>query len=152
MLVQILAALLMFCLCVLIQGFVTDSIMRRSGNWARRMAGLFRKSWRPAMMLTVMLALLVPHALAIGLWALFYKFVAGGGEPVPMETALYFSASSWSTTSFGDVTLGADWRLVAVLQSATALLLYGWSAAFMVEIVSRLYRGNTPAAPQQKGS
>lgn len=151
MLVQILFALIMFCLCALLFGFTFDAVMRRSGNWAKRMAGVFRKSWRSAMMLQVLLAVAVPHFASIILWSLFYKFVAGGGEPVPFESALYFAATCWSTTSFGDITLGTDWRLIAVLESASALLFYGWTAAFLIEIVSRLYRGNNTAS-QQKGS
>ncbi len=38
---------------------------------------------------------------------------------------------------FGDVTLSADWRLLSGLTAANGFLTFGWSTAYMVELVRR---------------
>ena len=78
----------------------------------------------------------------IWLWALFYLRV--GALPA-LEEALYFSTSTFTTVGYGDVVLTGKWRLVSSFQAANGFILFGWSTAFIFEIMSRLYEGDKRA-------
>jgi hypothetical protein len=60
-----------------------------------------------------------------------------GGAVADFEPALYFSLVSFSTVGFGDITLGHEWRLLSGLTAAAGFLSFGWSTAYMVELVRR---------------
>jgi voltage-gated potassium channel len=55
-----------------------------------------------------------------------------------LETALFFSTSSFTTIGYGDVVLDRRWRLVAAIEGANGLLMFGWSTAFLISITSRV--------------
>ena len=59
-----------------------------------------------------------------------------------LEAALYFSAVSYTTLGFGDVVLEEPWRLLSGAAAANGLLLFGLSAAFMLEMVVKLRLGD----------
>ena len=44
-------------------------------------------------------------------------------------------------TGFGDVVLDEKWRLISSFQSANGFILFGWSTAFIFEIMSSRYSG-----------
>jgi voltage-gated potassium channel len=79
--------------------------------------------------------LFVLHGLEIWLYAGFY--LAVGALPT-LESAIYFSTSSYTTVGYGDVVLGSGWRVLGAIESANGIILLGWSTAFFVAIVSRI--------------
>jgi len=75
------------------------------------------------------------HLIEIGLWAGLYFW----GEGLPdLETSLYFSGTTYTTLGIGDVVLPQAWRMTAVLESLTGVLMMGWSTAFFFTTVIRL--------------
>ena len=54
-----------------------------------------------------------------------------------LEPAVYFALVSFTTAGFGDITLGPDWRLLSGLTTANGFLMFGWSTAYMVELMRR---------------
>jgi hypothetical protein len=74
------------------------------------------------------------HSLQVWIWAFTFQGVGAISE---MEPALYFSLVSFSTVGFGDITLGPDWRLLSALTAANGFISFGWSTAYMVELVRR---------------
>ena len=84
---------------------------------------------RTAAMIATVLALFVVHSVEIWLWALVY--VALGALP-DIDSAVYFSLTTFSTIGFGDVVLPHDWRLLSALEGISGLLLIGWSTAYLV--------------------
>lgn len=54
------------------------------------------------------------------------------------ETALYFSASSFTTVGYGDVVLTGKWRILGPLEAANGLFSFGISTAMMFAIVYRM--------------
>lgn len=87
------------------------------------------------LMIATALGVFTIHYVEIWMYAL--GFVAVGALD-DMKTALYFSASSYSTLGFGDVVLSADWRLFSAFEGVTGLVLIGWSSAFLLSVTSRL--------------
>lgn len=80
------------------------------------------------------LYILLIHTLNVWIWAsVFYVL----GAFATFEPALYFSLISFTTVGFGDITLGPDWRLLSGLTAANGFLSFGWSTAYMVELVRR---------------
>jgi voltage-gated potassium channel Kch len=55
-----------------------------------------------------------------------------------IETALYFSTTSFSTLGYGDLTLSEPHRLIGAIEGANGFLLIGWSTAFLVSVTNRM--------------
>lgn len=79
--------------------------------------------------------LVVMHTAEIWAYACLYLVL---GEFHDLETALYFSTTSFSTLGYGDVTLGHAYRLVGAIEGANGFLLIGWSTAFLVSVTNRM--------------
>ena len=55
------------------------------------------------------------------------------------EEALYFSIVTFTTLGFGDITLKESWRLLASLQAANGIIVFGWSTAITMAAVQKFY-------------
>lgn len=89
-------------------------------------------------MVRVVSVLLLLHLVEAGVWAGFY--VISGVMP-DMETAIYFSITSYTTVGYGDVVLPASWRLLGPIEAAVGILMFGWSTGIMVTALTRTYGG-----------
>jgi len=101
----------------------------------------FRKMhpiWKQAVLSFTALSVFGVHIIQIWLWAFFYLAVSALPD---FEEALYFSTSSFTTVGYGDIYLDKDWRLLSSFQSANGFLLFGWSTAFIFEVMSKIYEG-----------
>lgn len=83
----------------------------------------------------VVLGLMAIHTAQVWLYAIAYFALHALPD---LETALYFSTSTFTTIGYGDVVLDRKWRLVAAIEGANGLLLFGWSTAFLISITSRV--------------
>lgn len=83
----------------------------------------------------VVCCLFALHLTEIGIYAVVY-WVAGA--VTPFDVALYFSATTFTTIGYGDVTVAGPWRLFAALEGLTGITLAGWSVAFLITVVRRL--------------
>jgi len=79
-------------------------------------------------------ALMLLHLMQVSLWALLYWWRIGWD----LNTALYFSTTTYATIGYGDVVPPAEWRLVAVMEGLTGVLMLGWSSALVFAVVMRL--------------
>jgi Ion channel len=104
-----------------------EQLVRLSRRYLRRFANT------GAMIAAVLFVLLV-QTIVVWLWALVFLAVGAFGE---LEPALYFSVIAYTTVGFGDITLGPDWRLLSGLTAANGFLSFGWSTAYMVELVRK---------------
>jgi len=77
--------------------------------------------------------------LEMWLWA-FVLYATNEPALHTPESALYYSASTFTTLGFGDITLSPQWRLLGSFAATNGLLMFGWSTAFLFEIISDLYR------------
>jgi Ion channel len=71
---------------------------------------------------------LVAHLVEIVLWAAAYRMA---GELQSFEEAVYFSAVTFATIGYGDVTLSDEWRLASAVEGVNGILLFGWTTAFL---------------------
>lgn len=101
-----------------------------------RSHALDRSGFVPAVLLLIGLTgwLLLVHLTEIALWGLFYRW--NGCFP-DVESALYFSGTTYTTLGYGDIVLVKPWRLFAPLETMTGILLCGLSTGLFFAVVSR---------------
>src|SRR5262249_2180343 len=80
--------------------------------------------------------LLVVHLAEAGVWAMFFVLV--GGLP-DLESAAYFSLTSYTTVGYGDVLLPGPWRLLGPIEAAVGVLMLGWSTGILVAVIGVVY-------------
>ncbi|MBL8795229.1 MAG: two pore domain potassium channel family protein [Planctomycetia bacterium] len=80
--------------------------------------------------------LLLLHFAEAGVWAGAYRLL---GLLPDLETAVYFSITSYTTVGYGDVVLPVSWRLLGPIEAAVGILMLGWSTAILVAAIQRVY-------------
>lgn len=102
----------------------------------------FARSWREgsslrrgAVILVTVFGLVVLHSLEIWTYAALFLTLK---EFPDLETALYFSTTSFSTIGFGDVVVSHKHRIIGAIEGANGFLLIGWSTAFLVSVTAKM--------------
>jgi len=72
----------------------------------------------------------------VSAWAGVYLQV---GALSALESALYFSTVTYTTLGYGDILLDPEWRLLASLEAANGIIMFGWTTAVIVAVVQRAY-------------
>jgi len=106
-------------------------IMTRVVRWFQLHRHDFGKS---VAMVTTVLGLFLIHTVEIWIWAAVFLAT---NAITPFQDALYFSTVSFSTVGYGDIIVGAQWRLLASLEAINGFLLIGWSTAYLVSASTR---------------
>ena len=107
-------------------------------TWARRaVAGDIHKlgPYRSAaLVVRVTTAVIALHALQVLVWAGCYRWLC-----LPSwESALYFSATSYTTVGYGDIILPSKWRMLGPIESILGILMCGLSVSLLFAIATRL--------------
>jgi hypothetical protein len=88
------------------------------------------------LLLRLFMLIVVMHLVQVVVWALVFW----EARQLPtLETAVYFSITTYTTVGFGDVVLGPGWRVLAGIEGLTGIILVGWSTAFVFAVVHRMY-------------
>lgn len=108
----------------------THTVLRLCGRW-----------WRLVTLAGVVLLVFACHVVSIWGWAALLLLLH---IPVlnALEPALYFATVSYTTIGYGDIVLDENWRLLAAFAGANGLILFGWSTAFLYEVISKLHRAD----------
>ena len=135
MLKQILVAGLLTLVTTAIHGGCTAAALKMLSwahprHWAMR--SLARKV---AVIATLVIVMLGASLLEAWLWSLAYLSV---GAIEGAETALYFSIVTFTTLGYGDIVLAEGWRLLASLQAAVGIVVFGWTTAIVIAVVQRI--------------
>jgi hypothetical protein len=88
--------------------------------------------------------LLIAHLLEITIWALTFWTVDALST---FEESVYFAMVTSTSLGYGDITLDVDWRITGALSSASGLILYGWSTAYLFEYM-RYQRVSVAGLPE----
>ena len=136
MLMQMLAGLAITIVSILIHvGFISAaiSVLHWHGQRSSSAIGL------PKVASTLALAtvwLLGAHTASVWLWSFAFLLL---GVFNTLEPAVYFSLIAFTTLGFGDITLTEDWRILSGMTAINGLLLFGFSAAFLFEVFTRIH-------------
>ena len=130
--------LLLFLLvsaCVAIHGLGMILGLRWLGRtWPRQ--GHHFSLWAMfSIIVRVVYGLLLLHILQITVWAACYQW--NGCFP-DFTTSFYYSATSYSTVGYGDVTPPAQWRVLGSVEAVTGVLMFGWSTGVLFSVVNHL--------------
>lgn len=143
LIVQFLVGAGLIGITVLIHAFALDRLMallEAIGPDIYKLSKLTKKFWRAILLVITVMGVFLAHIAQIWLWAEFYLFV----NILPdLEEALYFSTSAFTTVGFGDLYLDKEWRLISSFEAANGFILFGWSTAFIYEVMSKLYKGES---------
>jgi hypothetical protein len=149
MIVQLLFALALTCVTVLIHALGTwVAIAHLSRVWPQRQGnqGLLATELRIVRVVSVLLLL---HLVEAASWAMFYLL---SGDLPDVETAIYFSMTSYTTVGYGDVVLPAPWRILGPIEAAVGILMFGWSTAIIVAAISRIHGNRLPRGTEAEGN
>lgn len=136
MILPLLLALVLTCVTVIIHAFGTlEAVAYLSRVWQRK-KGDHSSFVSVLQILRVVTVLLLLHWVEAGIWAGF--FLASGALP-DLETAVYFSLTSYTTLGYGDVVLPKSWRLLGPFEGAVGILMFGWSTGIIVAAITRIY-------------
>jgi hypothetical protein len=130
---KLLVAWGLMAVCVVIHATGVTAMLRRARFDASSRPRLVRLVW-----LFIRLAgwIVFLHLIEIAVWAGYYVW----REAMPdFQTAVYFSAVTYTTTGYGDLVLSPEWRLVGAIEALTGILMCGWSTGFFFAIVSRIH-------------
>ena len=130
-------------LCIAIHAAMTVLVV----GVARRVAAKVALPWQSALLIAAMVAavsaLMFAHILEVGVWAETYAVV--GAAPADADV-LYFAFVNYTTLGYGDVIPDTRWRLLGPATAMSGMLLFGWSAALMFEVLRRAL-GYGPSRP-----
>lgn len=127
----------MIGITVAIHAFALDLIIHRASSLAPRVKQRFY-GWKPLITSLVVILVFSAHIVEIWLWAILYLLL----EPVTLlnlPDALYFSTVTFTTVGFGDIVLAPSIRMLSAIEAANGFLLFGWTTAFIFELISKIY-------------
>ncbi len=89
-------------------------------------------------LLVVIFAAFIAHAMEIGIYGTCFYLLANylsvgglsGAEGFSFTNCLYFSAETYTSLGFGDLTPVGSIRLLAGVEALNGLLLIGWSVSY----------------------
>jgi ion channel len=76
------------------------------------------------------------HLVEISVWGSFYVWQSAMPD---LQSAVYFSAVTYTTTGYGDLVLPTEFRLIGGIEALTGILMCGWSTGFFFAVVSRVF-------------
>jgi len=85
-----------------------------------------------SVMIAIAVVLKIAHMLEILVWAATYLVV---GVAAADGDVLYFAFVNYTTLGYGDITPVREWRLIGPLTAMNGVLLFGWSAAILFEVL-----------------
>lgn len=109
-------------------------------RYADENGALRRGRAMPAIAITT-ISLLLLHWVEILIWAAAYLLLDPVAPITTVESAVYFSAVTFTTLGYGDITLGTDqWRILSGLEALNGVLLLGLSTALQFAVVQRSWQ------------
>ena len=79
--------------------------------------------------------LMCGNIVQIAFWALLYRLL---GAFADFETAMYFSGVTFTSLGYGDLVLEGRMRLLAPLQAANGLMMFGITTALFISAIQQV--------------
>ena len=142
MIAQLLEGAILVTLTVAIHGVVLGGCFRRIGlGQGTRKRSTLLDTW---LLSRLAIWAVLAHLAEIALWGLFYDW---RGIMPGAEISFYFSAVTYATIGYGDVTPPNGWRLLAAIEGLTGILMCAWSGGFLFAVVRSLRESSPEARP-----
>jgi len=149
MIVLVMTALIVTALTIVAHGLGTSWWIHRIGKRYPN-ANLFLTPPRKAgVIIRTTLFLILMHFTEIMMWAVAYLLVAKS-ELQTVETAIYFSAVTFTTLGYGDITLSSEWRLLSGFEAINGIVLIGWTTAFLYAILQRMWEAQADSTGEKQ--
>jgi len=134
MIAQLLLGTLVITINAVLQAELFSGFSVRLEKVIIHLRRIFRRFTNTATIVICVLFVMMVQTVNVWVWGLTFYFAGVFNE---LEPSLYFSLVSFSTLGFGDIVLDEKWRMLSGLAAANGLLSFGWSTAYMVELVRR---------------
>ena len=131
----LLIATIMMTWTVAIHFFGIVFLLRLLTRHSHRVAHMSEVMRQISLLIFAVLGIVALHTAEIWSYALVYLTL---GAITEFEPALYFSTVSFTTLGYGDIVLGPDWRIMSAIEGANGLILFGWSTAFLISMMSKM--------------
>ena len=141
MIILVLTALLVIAMTIGVHGLGTSWWLHRverrypDANERLSMPG------KAGVVIQTVLFMIVLHFVEILMWAIAYMLVAAE-ELESFEAAIYFSAVTFTTLGYGDITLSSTWRLLSGFEAIGGIVLIGWTAAMLYAMLQRMWQAH----------
>lgn len=134
MIYQLAIGTVVIAISVAIQAEMFNMFSRRFEGIIQFCRHRLRRFANTGTIIIAVLYVLLIQTIIVWLWAVVFIVL---GDFNSLEPSLYFSLVSFTTVGYGDIVLSDEWRLLSGLTSANGFLSFGWSTAYMVELVRR---------------
>ncbi len=124
-------------LCCVLHVGILSSCVELLNRMSVRLGRLIRVVRNVSVLLVAVVMVVASHTAQIWLWAAALR---GIGPLSDWNTSVYFSLVTYTSLGYGDVVLGPGARLFGAFASMTGLLTFGLSTAFLVAMMSRIFR------------
>lgn len=129
----------MIGLTVMTHAIALDLIIKNAHCVRVFISTIFKPFWRPVMASTIVVSIFCVHIFQIWMWAFLYILV--DAQPLQnFSETLYFATVTYTTLGYGDLTLAPSFRMLGAVEGANGFLLFGWTTAFIFEVIAQLYR------------
>jgi hypothetical protein len=98
-----------------------------------------RELLRAVLVSTMTLWMFLAIVIEAWLWALVYLYNPQITTIPDLETAFYFSMVTFTTLGYGDVVLTGQWRVLASIQAANGVIVFGWTTALIFYYIQQIY-------------
>jgi hypothetical protein len=139
---------------VIIQALALMAIMHFVGQELRQGRAGVEFWWDVGIIVGATLVALAAHVVAIASWGVVFKLC---GEFSQLTKAVYHSGMNYTTLGDSDTVMSPSWRLLAPLEAANGMLMFGVSTAMLFAVVQRLIQakfselsGNASPRPPQR--
>ncbi len=133
---QILIGLAMIALTVVIHTAGIVGLIAYLKTWGVGIVGHRSYIGVVQVLVLTIVGLFFVHIVEILSWAVMYLWL---GEFESLERALYFSAVTFTTLGYGDITLQERWQLLSSVEAVNGIILFGVSTAFLFAVMRRLF-------------
>ena len=139
MFILVMTAFVLIAITIIIHGVGTTSWLRFLLDRQTLANGNIQPARVLSILISTALVMISLHIIEILIWALAYMLILPVEELQNLEAAFYFSAVTFTTLGYGDITLNTDWRILSGLQAINGILLIGWSTAFLFAVLQRAW-------------
>src|SRR5262249_9619082 len=120
---------------VIIQALALMAIMRFVRHELRLGRAGVEFWWDVGIIVGATLVALAAHVVAIAIWGLVFRLC---GEFSELAKAVYHSGMNYTTLGDSGTVMSASWRLLAPLEAANGMLMFGVSTTMLFAVIQRL--------------